>query len=264
MSSSPTDTVAVRDSPASLAAVGTLAYIGETLGHEAVGHGGACLLTGGRVTAVTPLWMHCTVQTSLLVLSGPLFNVVFGIACGAMVYARPRPGLLTLFLWLSCAFNLLVACGYLAVGGAVTFGDWAYLLAGLEPAGAWRASAVILGLLGYYAVLRGLGRLYLSFAGPFGSETLAIRTLWPGASAAVVACAAVFASGHADLASLALTLGCTLFVGWSLSRIYDFGLREQPMLAHPWIIGVKPGWIAAAVLASLAFVLLVGRISSPG
>ena len=63
---------------------------------------------------------------------------------------RSRPDSLGLFIWLSCCFNLLVACGYLMVGGATRFGDWGFVFAGVHPDWLWRAGAVAVGLAGYF------------------------------------------------------------------------------------------------------------------
>jgi hypothetical protein len=250
-----------RDNIPTVVALGVLAYICETVGHEAVGHGGACLLTGGEITALAPLWMHCSVQTPVMVLLGPVFNFMFGAACGAAVYIWPRAGALSLFLWLSCAFNLLVACGYLAVGGAIGFGDWPYLLAKVSPAWSWRLAATALGLIGYYVVLRGLGPLYVRIAGLAGLEKgpLGTRTVLPGASAAVVACAAAFASGRIDFVGLALSVACTLLVGWSLMRIADFKMTSDARARPILTVTFQPIWIVAATIAAAAFVLLIGR-----
>jgi hypothetical protein len=250
------------DDAATLLALGILAYVAETVGHEAIGHGSVCLLTGGQVTAIAPLWMHCSVETPAMVLAGPLFNLAFGAACGVAVYLWPRTGALGLWLWLSCAFNLLVACGYLAVGGATGFGDWPYLLGGGQPAWLWRAAAVGIGLAGYVAALSGLRRLYVRIAGPAGqaSRRLQARTLLPAAGAAVVACAAELANGRIDLGGLGLSLGCTLFVGWSLSRIGEpGGNADGPAAGAALAAPRRPLWIGAAALAAVSFILMIGR-----
>ena len=260
----PAQADAPRDNIATTVALGVLAYICETVGHEVVGHGSVCLLTGGRITAVAPLWMHCSVETPVMVLAGPLFNLIFGGACALAVRAWPRAGALSLFLWLSCAFNLLVACGYLAVGGVTGFGDWPYALAGVQPAWAWRAAAAVLGLAGYVAALRLLGRLYLAIAGASGLQSgrLAGRTLLPAAGAAVVACVAELAGGRIDLGGLALSLGCTLFVGWTLTRIEGLRLGREPPAAASLLVSFQPAWIAAAAVASLLFIFLIGRTAA--
>ena len=49
-----------RDNVATLLSLGVIAYVGETLMHEGIGHGGACMLVGGRIAVLAPLWMRCS------------------------------------------------------------------------------------------------------------------------------------------------------------------------------------------------------------
>src|SRR5580692_3490330 len=99
--------VAKSDSLPTILAIGVLAYVGETIGHELLGHGGVCLLDGGRITALEPLWMRCSVQTIPMVVAGPAFNFAVGGLCAAILKLRRRSDAIGYFLWLSCAFNLL-------------------------------------------------------------------------------------------------------------------------------------------------------------
>ena len=204
-----------------IAAIGVLAYIAETVGHELIGHGGVCLLGGNRITALAPLWMRCSVQTLPMVAAGPLFNFVAAALLAVALRVRTWPGAVGYFLWLTCAFNVLVACGYLIVGGATTWGDWGVVFASVSPAWAWRIALVAIGAAGYILALRGLGRSYAQIAGEAGYApgVLRDRTLLAGAAAAVVAVGAEIAGGRWAVGSLALSLGCTLFVGWTLGRV---------------------------------------------
>ncbi|HEY5409183.1 MAG TPA: hypothetical protein VIJ94_00525, partial [Caulobacteraceae bacterium] len=119
-------------------AIGVIAYVAETVGHEFLGHGSVCIINGGHITALAPLWMRCSVHTIPMVIAGPAFNFVVGGFCAAILRLRKRSDTLGYFLWLSCGFNLLVACGYLIVGGATTFGDWGVVFASVQPQWAWR------------------------------------------------------------------------------------------------------------------------------
>jgi hypothetical protein len=255
-------TAPLADSRPTLAAIGVIAYLGETFGHEAIGHGGVCLMSGGRVTALAPLWMRCSVQTLPLVMAGPLCNFALAAVCAVALRLRPRSETLSYFLWLCCAFNGLVACGYVMVGGAAGFGDWDVIMGAVQPAWLWRATAVVLGFSGYLLGLLGLARLYRAIAGDdgFSRVRLAGRTLVPGAAAAVVACAAEVAGGHVNLGELGLALGCTLFAGWSLSQIATF--RPKGGGAPPraeLIVPLRPPWIFAGAITAAAFIFWVGR-----
>src|SRR6185369_5300207 len=78
-----------------------------------------------------------SVEPRLMVLAGPVANLAAGAVCWAILRgAPPRSAAVRLFLWVSVAFQWLVAAGYLAVGAASGFGDWPVILPALS---AWPA-----------------------------------------------------------------------------------------------------------------------------
>src|SRR5262249_62195130 len=92
----------------------------------------ACVLVGGRILALAPLWMRCSLDDRLMVLAGPMANVVTGALCWAVLRASPpRSAGLRLFLWLSIAFQWLAAAGHLPVPAAPGRGDWPVFLPAL-------------------------------------------------------------------------------------------------------------------------------------
>jgi len=252
------------DNAWTVAAIGLLAYAGETIGHELVGHGGVCALSGGHVTALAPLWMRCTVQTIPMVAAGPVFNFIAAALFAAVLRWRRRSDAWSFFFWLSASFNLLVACGYLLVGGATTWGDWGVVFADVQPAWAWRAALIVAGLTGYVFGLRLLGSLYARFAGHAGFETRVLhrRTLLPGAAAAIMACAAEIVGGRLTVATIGLSLGCTLFVGWSLRFIEAPSTVVDRSAGNLAVRGV--GWMLAAAVVAGAFVTIVGPVAKFG
>lgn len=246
--------------PITLASLGVLAYVTETLLHEAAGHGGVCLATGGQITLLAPLYMRCSVSTPLMVAAGPAMNAVAGFACLLALRLRSgQAGPLRYFLWLSLVFNWLVAAGYLLVGGLTGFGDWAALFASVRLDWAWRAPAVLVAVLLYGSVLRFASREFarLTGLGRPSKAILARLVVVPSAAAALVATAAeLYGQGGAPL-GLALALGCTLFVGLTLmgmgansgvDRIADSALR----------IPFRGIWVALAVVAGITFIFFVG------
>jgi hypothetical protein len=147
--------VAVRDDTLTLMGAGVLAYVGETLTHEAVGHGGMCVAIGLHVTRLAPLFMRCSAFSSAVVAAGPAANVVAaGLFLTVLLLARPARPLWSLLLWLNFVFNALVACGYLAVGAATGFGDWPVLFGGITPSIVWRLPAILVAVAAYYGCLR--------------------------------------------------------------------------------------------------------------
>lgn len=257
-------TVAEGDNLPTVLAIGVIAYVGETVGHELLGHGAVCMFDGGSITALAPLWMRCSVNTIPMVVAGPAFNFIVGGLCATILELRSRSDTLGYFFWLSCAFNVLIACGYLIVGGATTFGDWGVLFASVHPQWTWRLALVTIGLAGYFLALRMLASLYQRLAGPSGFENGALRhrTLWPAASAALAACAAEIVGGHFAVSSLGLALGSTLFVGWTLSRTVDFRQLSARPSSAALVISFQPAWLAAGILIAGCFVGVVGPVAS--
>src|SRR4029078_5199245 len=87
----------------------------------------------GRILAASPVWMRCSIDPRLMVLAGPVANLAAGAVCWAILRgAPPRSAAVRLSLWLSVAFQWLVAAGYLAVGAASGFGDWPVILPALS------------------------------------------------------------------------------------------------------------------------------------
>lgn len=248
------DSAARRDDLPTILAIGVIAYVGETLLHELVGHGGVCLALGGHITKLAPLWMNCSVASPWMVVAGPAMNLLAAALFLGLIWSPQRrgPARRTL-LWLSFAFNALVASGYLMVGGVTGFGDWRVLFDGVHPAGLWRIPAVLVGLGAYFAGLALAARAYARLNGvSLGRGRRWTRTMIPAGGAAVVACGAEAFGGRADPMTLVLALGCTIFVGWTLSRLGNGGEVE------PEPVPLNRGLVVVGVLVGLAFITMIG------
>jgi Na+/melibiose symporter-like transporter len=77
----------------------------------------------------------------------------------------------------------------------------------------------------------------------------------------VAACAAEIAGGHPAAGSLGLAVGCTLFVGWTLSRIGDFSRLSARPNSTALLISFRPAWLAAGILIAGFFVGVVGPVA---
>jgi len=243
-----------RDDLPTVLAIGVIAYVGETLLHELAGHGSVCLALGAHITKLAPLWMNCSLVAPVLVLAGPAMNVLAAALFLGLIWSPQRRGpARRLLLWLSFAFNALIMPGYLIVGGATGFGDWSVLLGGIHPAALWRIPAVIAGLGLYSGALALCVRTYVRLNGAgLGPGRLWTRTVTPAAGAAGVACAAELFGGRTQPLTLALALGCTLFVGWTLSRVGDPSAEPgEPVPRSPWLIAI-------GLLVGVTFVVVVG------
>ena len=109
-----------------------------------------------------------------------------------------------------------------------------------------------------------LSSLYQRLAGAPGFEgrPLLRRTLGPGLSAAVVACAAELVGGR--LGSLVLALGCTLFVGSTLGRIGGFSRPAARPSTAELVVHFRIAWLALGIVVAAAFVGVVGPVAFQG
>jgi len=136
-----------------IAGIAIIAYVLATVLHEGAGHGGACLLAGGKPLVISTVHMECSVDSRLVLAGGTLMNVIAGavfFALGRITSsASPR---LKYFLWISMTLNLFIAAGYFAFSGIGGFGDWALFIRGLGPQWVWRVGLTIFGAAAYMLV----------------------------------------------------------------------------------------------------------------
>jgi hypothetical protein len=98
---------AIKEDVRTAAAAGVTAACLASIAHEAVGHGGACLAIGGKVTLLTATRFACDGGNIIVDAAGPLMNLVS--AALAMALLRTCPGAsaaLRLFLIMVAALNL--------------------------------------------------------------------------------------------------------------------------------------------------------------
>jgi hypothetical protein len=244
-----------------LLAAGVVAYVAETMLHEAAGHGGACVVSGLHFTMLAPLWMRCSAFSPAVVASGPAMNVLAAcVSFLALRFAPMRQPVAALLFWLSFVFNALVACGYLAVGALTGFGDWPALFAWVDPPWAWRVPAAFIAAASSYVCLLVAASLFRRFAGSgaVARSRLWRRAMWPACGAAAVACLAEIVGGRWQLVPLMLALGCTVVVGFSLTSM-DGAVAVEGDDATDLGPFARSVWLVAAGLAvGVGFVLVVG------
>jgi hypothetical protein len=241
-------------------AVGVTASVAQFVVHELVGHGWVCTLVGGRILAVAPLWMRCSVDHRLMVLAGPMANLVAGAVCWAILRATPpRAAAGRLFLWLSIAFQWLVAAGYVAVGAASGFGDWPVILPALSSWPA-RVAAIVVAAGGYVLALRALARLGVQRLGASLLEEARLTRVGvlPALAAGAVAVLAELVGGRFQPLGLALAIGCTAVVGWSLLATPRFVGPKGTEGGDHLSVRRSLGWILGGVAAAIGFIALVG------
>jgi hypothetical protein len=118
--------------------------------HEGLGHGGVCVATGGQALELSTVHFECSADTRLVAAGGTLANLIFGAVFWGAARASKRSAPWRYFFWLLMTFNLLDAGGYFLFSGIGNFGDWSAVVAGWQPAWAWRIGLVALGTVTYF------------------------------------------------------------------------------------------------------------------
>jgi hypothetical protein len=133
-----------------IAAIAVVATVIANVIHEGLGHGGMCVATGGQSLALSTVHFECSVETRLVAAGGTLANLVFGALFWGAARSVKKSASWRFFFWLLMTFNLFDAGGYFLFSGIGNFGDWAAVVAGWQPAWAWRVGLIALGLIYYF------------------------------------------------------------------------------------------------------------------
>jgi hypothetical protein len=130
--------------------IGVLAYMLGNVLHEAVGHGGACLLVGAKPLVLSSVHFECSLDNRFVMAGGTLVNVLAGAAFFALgrLTGRRHPRL-KYFFWIAMTVNLFSATGYFLFSGVGGFGDWGEFIQGLGPQWLWRVALAVFGAATY-------------------------------------------------------------------------------------------------------------------
>lgn len=238
--------MAGRDDALTLAALGVLAATIAAVAHEALGHGGACLATGGQVVRLTSIFFRCALGRDLVDVAGPLAGLACGLAA-LMLHRRAAGPTARQFALILAAFALFWLFGQLARDGLMHMDDWAF--AARSTAASLALGAV--GVAGYLWTLRTARRL--AHADGASLRRLVIPYA-AGAISAGIAGALWRGGGLAGAREGLLTLGLAplgyLWAGWRATR-------------GPAVVGssVPRDWrvILAVGAVFFAFCLVLGR-----
>ena len=266
----PIETEPIPDDMLTIVGIAIITYMLATLLHEAVGHGGACILSGGTVLAISTVDMECSVDTRLMMAGGTLMNIAAGALCFALgrVTARTSPRL-RYFMWLSMTVNLLTAAGYFGFSGIGGFGDWAGFIQGLGPASvwtivAWRIGMTIFGAAAYLLVAR---FSLLELRPLIGSDkekrfARAVRlSRMPYFAGGILACVAgslnpkgmILVALSAAASTFGGTSGLLWMMNWLRGNGIPLGSEPEPMpIRRSW------PWIVTALVLALVFVVVIG------
>lgn len=250
--------------PATIIAISIVAFSIANLLHEGAGHGGTCVLTGGRAQVLSSVHFECSQASRLIAAGGTLVNFTAGFLCWlALRLVDQTRRHLRYFLWLVMTINLLQACGYFLFSGLGNVGDWADVIRGLAPAWLWRTGLTVLGVASYPLVVW-LALLELrSFLGEpdwrrGGAKDLTIIPYVTGGILYTVA--GMFNPVGMILVGLsaaAASFGGTSGMAWMTQCLCS---KFAPKIdSQPITVQRSRGWIIASVVTAAIFVGVLGH-----
>jgi hypothetical protein len=244
------------DNIPTIAAIGLLAYASADVAHHALGHGVACLASGGRIISLSSIYLDCTRSDMAIDVSGPAANLLIGLAALLACHiVRSAPLTTRLFLVLAAAFNLLWFAMQLVFSVITTTDDWAAAIHEFHLTGATRAGMIVVGALVYLATVRWAAAKLTYIAQPAARVITITLTAW--LTAGIIACATAAFDHHPIAAvlrhaapqSLGNAVGL-LFVPRLTAKLAAPGNMDAPLaMSIPWVL-------AAGIVAAASIILL--------
>ena len=232
--------------------------------HEGIGHGGMCAAGGGQALALSTVHFECSADTRLVAAGGTLANLVFGALFWIAARAVRQTASWRYFFWLLMTFNLFDAGGYFLFSGVGNFGDWAAVVAGWQPAWAWRLGLIALGIVTYFLLFM---PLCLRELRPFMGRDAAIRvwrarqlTLAPYLTCGMLSCIAGALNPVGPL--LILVSAAAASFGGKSGLAWMWTLLRSPRIPSSELqlpeIERSRGWVVAAVILAIVFIAGAG------
>jgi len=257
-----------KASPLDVLTVGSISLLAYMLGnvlHEGLGHGGACLLTGGKPLVISSVHFECSSDTRLVLAGGTLINLLAGavfFALGRLVGpSHPR---LRYFFWIAMTVNLYTGTGYFLFSGLSGIGDWAGFIRGLGPQWIWRITMTIFGGVTYALAAR---ISLLELRPIIGSQNeryeRAVRlTSIPYFAGGILMCTAGALNPKGMMLILisaaASTFGGTSGLLWATNWLKSGALIPYGPSRKPMSIERNWPWVVVACAFAIAFVAVLG------
>jgi hypothetical protein len=251
-----------KDDALTVCAISLVAAIVGNVVHEALGHAATALLTGTRSGVLTTVAWSSIFDSRLVAAGGTLANLAAAVLFWSVLRAaKGAPVRWRFFLLTSLAFNILDGTGYFLFSGFTDFGDWALVIARLQPHWLWRTVLVVVGVASYYGAVLLLGAALVRYVGVLRGDLPRLRklTLIPYFSAIVIVSAAGLLNPlgmHLMWQSaLPATAGGHSGLLWLMYAIPRGAVPQRPSDA----IARNYGWMAAALAVSVFFIFVLGR-----
>ncbi len=259
-----------RPDALTIAAIALTAYAICAFAHEALGHGGACVLLGCRPQLLTSMSFDGNASllphraTRIVAAGGSIMNAI--IALVGFFWLRriraSRPAM-WFFCWLLATISLLQATGYLMFSGLGGVGDWAVVVAGLPGDGLWRGALAVAGGVSYWLAVRYsmqvIGSRLTSPAPQRAREAYGYTMLAYFAGGALGLVGGLFDPNAAAIlliSGVAASLGGTSGLLWGpqLLRNPAFVSPSDPLAPMPRSVP----WIVIGAIAALIHIFVLG------
>jgi hypothetical protein len=247
---------AVRQNVLTVVSIGAVACIAADMVHEALGHGTVSWLAKDPILAISTVALQNALPNRAVSAAGTNANCLVGAA--SLLFFRRQKSFTswTCFLYLFAIFNLLNS-GYLVISATLNNGDWANVIAGLEPWWLWRGLIGVLGAAVYYGSLRWAASLPAQFKP--SPEDIRRRAL-PAylAGGAVMTLASVF---NPISPRLILMSGVGASFGLSAGMLFIPAMMPSPAVAESenWQDqSISWPWLIAAIVCSGVFIAVLG------
>ena len=256
------DSLSTKDDRLTVIAISALACVLQDVLHEGLGHGVTAWLSGAHRLAISTVALQSDIATRWISANGTLVNLLFG-AIFWLLLLRPqryRPAM-RYFLVLAMAGNLFTGTGYFLFSGVFNFGDWAAVIQGAEPHWMWQLGLVLVGLASYYASMLVVAAKLKPFRGPHdASRRLRVLCWTPyftdGILAGLGGLLNPLGLFYVIASALPSTLGANAAL-MSLPFMMLHGSGSEEEQVGP--VRRSGAWIATAAVASLLFILVLGR-----
>jgi hypothetical protein len=251
-----------QDDRITVIAVSVLACILQDVLHEGLGHGVTAWLSGSRQVTMSTVALQSDIETRWVSANGTLVNLFFG-AIFWLLLLRPQRYKPTTryFLVLALAGNLFTGTGYFFFSGVTNFGDWAAVIRDLRPHWIWQLGLVVVGVASYYASMLVIAEKLKPFHGnDQSSRRLRVLCWTPYFTDGILAGLGGLVNPLGLFYVIASALPSTLGANAGLLSLPSM-MRRMSRSDAPQVgpIQRRSAWIAAAAVASLLFIVVLGR-----
>jgi hypothetical protein len=239
-------------------AVAIVAYAVMDVVHEA-GHALASRWLGVRILSISTVALQTARHSRLLATAGTLADVIAGAWALLIAASRRRFDSTTYFLWLF-GFVSLMNVGYLVFSAVTNTGDWAAVIAGLEPRWAWRLAIGAVGIAAYWLAIRlavTVMRMLIDRAGTSSSDASQLTYLPYLAGGALMIIASIF-NPLGPWLILMSGAGASLGLTWGLLLVRPMLRNARGASESSTTLPLEPAWILLAVVVGVGFVAILG------